>query len=172
MPHFRGAPKCLDVHFDLLGACPRTFSPCAIAKGSIGMPRPGLTSRTAFKTFLSHRKLQSVSAKSVNDNEEELRILACVHGPTNVPSLISLMEFIRPTNVNSRLKLYVMHLVELTERSSSIVLVQRLQKSGFPFINRLWHTNSMSDGVAVAFQADRKSVRVGKEGRSRWWPDH
>ncbi|KAJ9180743.1 hypothetical protein P3X46_008955 [Hevea brasiliensis] len=100
-----------------------------------------------------HRKLRDLS--TTND---ELRILACLHGPGNVPSLVNLIESTRSTN-KSRLKLFVMHLVQLTERSSSIIMVQRLRKNGLPFINRLrrggWH-----DRVAGAFQTYSQLGRV------------
>lgn len=102
----------------------------------------------------AHRKLQSVS-ESVKD---ELRVLACVHGPGNIPTLINLIESTRSTN-KSRLKLYIMHLVELTERSSSIIMAQRFRKNGLPFINR-FQCNEFQDRVAVAFQAYGQLGRV------------
>ncbi|KAL5550009.1 hypothetical protein UlMin_000185 [Ulmus minor] len=104
-----------------------------------------------------HRKLGDLSAAS-DDAKDELRILACLHGPGNVPSLITLIESTRSTK-NSLLKLFVMHLVELTERSSSIIMVQRVRKNGFPFFNRFrrgqWH-----DRVAGAFHAYSQLGRV------------
>ncbi|KAG8374314.1 hypothetical protein BUALT_Bualt11G0118800 [Buddleja alternifolia] len=103
------------------------------------------------------RRLHSVTA-TVTD---ELRVLACVHGPGNIPSLINLIESTRSTTKSSRLKLYVMHLVELTERSSSIIMVQRLRKNGFPFVNRLRRRGTeLHDRVAVAFQAYGQLGRV------------
>lgn len=95
----------------------------------------------------SHRRLRAVSESS----KDELRVLACVHGPGNIPSLINLIESTRSTN-KSRLKLYIMHLVELTERSSSIMMVQRFRKNGFPFVNR-FRQGGLHDGVALGFQA-------------------
>lgn len=47
----------------------------------------------------THRKLKDLSA-SQDSTKEELRILACLHGPANVSSLISLVESIRTTKVN------------------------------------------------------------------------
>ncbi|KAH7515094.1 hypothetical protein FEM48_Zijuj11G0159700 [Ziziphus jujuba var. spinosa] len=104
----------------------------------------------------TRRKLRDLS--STEDSQDKLRILACVHGPGNVPSLISLVEAIRSTK-KSLLKLFIMHLVELTERSSSIIMVQRVRKNGFPFFNRArrgeWH-----DRLAGAFQAYSQLGRV------------
>lgn len=107
-------------------------------------------------SFPTHRKLRDLS--TTEDSQDELRILACVHGPGNVPSLISLIELTRTTK-KSLLKLFIMHLVELTERSSSIIMVQRVRKNGFPFFNRFrrgeWH-----DRLAGAFQAYSQLGRV------------
>ncbi|KAE9447839.1 hypothetical protein C3L33_20272, partial [Rhododendron williamsianum] len=92
------------------------------------------------------------SAALKTTKNDEFRLLACVHGPGNIPALVNLIESTRSTT-NSRLKLYLMHLVELTERSSSIVMVQRVRKNGFPFINRHCNRGELYDRVAVAFQA-------------------
>ncbi|KAK3226417.1 hypothetical protein Dsin_006279 [Dipteronia sinensis] len=118
---------------------------------AIYKPARGGTPRT-------HRKLRDLSsATNVDSSKDELRILACAHGPGNVSSLISLVEATRSTK--KQLKLFIMHLVELTERSSSIIMVQRARKNGFPFFNRFrrgeWH-----DRVAGAFQAYSQLGRV------------
>ncbi|KAK4392230.1 Cation/H(+) antiporter 20 [Sesamum angolense] len=56
-----------------------------------------------------------------------------------------------------------MNLLELTERSSSIIMVQRLRKNGFPLISRLRRDGQLHDQVALAFkeygQMGRVSVR-------------
>ncbi|KAF2592170.1 hypothetical protein F2Q70_00043828 [Brassica cretica] len=104
-----------------------------------------------------HRKLKDLSA-SEHSSKEELRILACLHGPANVSSLISLIVCIRTTKI-LKLKLFVMHLVELTERSSSIIMVRRAQKNGFPFVNRYRHDECHSS-VIRGFQAYRQLGRV------------
>ncbi|KAM5560074.1 hypothetical protein ABKV19_021303 [Rosa sericea] len=117
---------------------------------AIYKPARGISIRT-------HRKLCDLSTAD-QSTKDELRILACVHGPNNAPSLISLIDSIRSTK-KSQLKLFLMHLVELTERSSSIVMVQRARKNGFPFFNRTprgeWY-----DRVAGAFQAYSQLGRV------------
>lgn len=85
--------------------------------------------------------------------QKDLRILACIHGPGNVPSLINLIESTGTAFENSPpLKVYVMHLVELTDRSSSIMMVHRVRKNGFPFINRLCQGVSQ-DQIPAAFEA-------------------
>lgn len=116
---------------------------------AINKPTRGISTRT-------HRKLRDLTSSP--DSNDELRVLACVHGPANVPSLITLIESTR-RNKKSLLKLFVMHLVELTERSSSIIMVQRARRNGFPFFNRIrrgdWH-----DRVAVSFQSYNQLGRV------------
>ncbi|CAH8311046.1 unnamed protein product [Eruca vesicaria subsp. sativa] len=105
----------------------------------------------------THRKLKDLSA-SEDSTKEELRILACLHGPANVSSLISVIESIRTTKM-LQLKLFVMHLMELTERSSSIIMVQKARKNGFPFVQRYRHGECHSS-VIGGFQAYRQLGRV------------
>lgn len=105
----------------------------------------------------THRKLKDLSA-SEDSTKEELRILACLHGPANVSSLISVIESIRTTKM-LQLKLFVMHLMELTERSSSIIMVQKARKNGFPFVQRYRHGECHSN-VIGGFQAYRQLGRV------------
>ncbi|CAH8382675.1 unnamed protein product [Eruca vesicaria subsp. sativa] len=105
----------------------------------------------------THRKLKDLSA-SEESTKEELRILACLHGPANVSSLISLVESIRTTKI-LRLKLFVMHLMELTERTSSIIMVQRARKNGLPFVHRYRH-GECNSSVVGGFQAYRQLGRV------------
>ncbi|GMI69782.1 cation/H+ exchanger 20 [Hibiscus trionum] len=105
---------------------------------------------------LTRRKLRDLT--NTDESKDELRILACLHGLGNVPSIITLIESTRSTK-KSKLKLFIMHLVELTERSSSIIMVHRARRNGLPFINRFrrgeWH-----DRVAGAFQAYSQLGRV------------
>lgn len=84
-------------------------------------------------------------------SEDELRVLACVHGPGNIPSLMKLMEFTR-TSLSPPLRLHVVQLVKLTNRPSSIIMVRRARKNGLPLINRFCH-GTMHDQVAVALRA-------------------
>ncbi|GAV62700.1 Usp domain-containing protein/Na_H_Exchanger domain-containing protein [Cephalotus follicularis] len=104
----------------------------------------------------THRKLRDLA--TTESSKGKLRILVCLHGPGNVPSLISLIESARSTK-KSPLKLYVMHLVELTERSSSIIMVQRARKNGLPFINRFRHGDTVYGAFQAYGQLGRVSVR-------------
>ncbi|KAK7336964.1 hypothetical protein VNO77_17518 [Canavalia gladiata] len=80
---------------------------------------------------------------------DEFRMLACIHGSSNLASIVSFIESIRSSKT-SVLKLFMLHLVELTERSSSIILVQRVRKNGFPFFNRFYR-DEWRDRLTGAF---------------------
>nr|GEU76617.1 cation/H(+) antiporter 20 [Tanacetum cinerariifolium] len=96
---------------------------------------------------------RSGSAGSSSSKKYDLCLLACAHGPGNISSLINLIESTHSVN-KSQLKLYIMHLVELTERSSSIVMVQRVRKNGLPFVSRFnYKVRAFHERVAVAFRA-------------------
>ncbi|MED6173425.1 hypothetical protein PIB30_059187 [Stylosanthes scabra] len=86
-------------------------------------------------------------------SQHDLTILACVHDhhTSNIPSLITFIESIRPHNITTKLNFYVMKLVELTDRSTSILTVQRNRRNGFPIVKRR-SQSSMHDQVAAAFQ--------------------
>ncbi|CAN0926651.1 Cation/H(+) antiporter 20 [Linum grandiflorum] len=130
------------------------YKPARLGAGS-NSSRGGATT-TSSNSGSPRRKLGDLTA--TKESKDELRMLACVHGPGNVPSIITLVESIRSTKI-SQLKLFVMHLVEMTDRSSSIIMVQRARKNGFPFFNRRrageWH-----DRLSGAFQAYSQLGRV------------
>ncbi|KAJ7520518.1 hypothetical protein O6H91_19G009000 [Diphasiastrum complanatum] len=84
----------------------------------------------------------------MGNSSDELRILACVHGIKNVPAIINLIEMTRGTS-NNPLRLYILHLVELSERSSAIMMVHRVRKNGRPFTNK----NGTVEHIVVAFEA-------------------
>ncbi|XP_015580000.1 cation/H(+) antiporter 20 [Ricinus communis] len=98
------------------------------------------------QTFRAEKK-----SSTLENSQATSKILACIHGLGNIPALIDLIESTRSAK-RSLLKLYVMQLVELTDRSSSIMMAQRSRKNGFPFINR-FSRGSPNDQLATAFKA-------------------
>lgn len=56
--------------------------------------------------------------------DEELCILACVHSLDNVKTIFSLLNAINPTK-DTRMNLFVLHLVKLIGRSSSLLVAHR-----------------------------------------------
>ncbi|GLU05903.1 hypothetical protein SLE2022_229760 [Rubroshorea leprosula] len=92
------------------------------------------------------------------DTNTQLRILACFHSARNIPTVINLIEASRGTDKRNGLCVYAMHLMELSERSSAILMVHKARKNGLPF----WNKGEQSDGdqVVVAFEAFRQLSRV------------
>ncbi|KAJ6740957.1 CATION/H(+) ANTIPORTER 15 [Salix purpurea] len=80
--------------------------------------------------------------------DSEFRILACIHTPRNVPTIINLLEASHPDK-RSPMCVYVVHLVELTGRASAMLIVHDTRKSGHPALNR---TQAQSDHIINAFE--------------------
>ncbi|BBN08303.1 K+:H+ antiporter [Marchantia polymorpha subsp. ruderalis] len=89
--------------------------------------------------------------KLANDrSKENLRIMTCVHSIRNVPAMINLTETVRGADKRT-LRLYMLHLMELSERSSAIMMVQRARRDGRPF----WDDGgaARTDQIVVAYEA-------------------
>ncbi|CAJ1974785.1 unnamed protein product [Sphenostylis stenocarpa] len=80
--------------------------------------------------------------------DTQFRLLVCVHTPRNVPTMISLLEASNPTK-NSPICVYVLHLVELSGRTSAMLIVHNTAKSDLPALNR---TEAQSDHIIKAFE--------------------
>uniref|UniRef100_A0A0D9Y1H3 Uncharacterized protein n=1 Tax=Leersia perrieri TaxID=77586 RepID=A0A0D9Y1H3_9ORYZ len=110
-------------------------------------------------------KRRTVDPAGSGDADGELRVLACFHTNRNIPTLLNLVESSRGTG-RGRLVMYAMHLVELSERSSAISLVQRARRNGMPFFNNNSSSGANSNNddqqMVVAFEAFEKlsSVRL------------
>ncbi|XP_042390957.1 cation/H(+) antiporter 19-like [Zingiber officinale] len=90
------------------------------------------------------------------DMDSEFRMLACFHGSRNIPTIISVVESSRGTG-RRRLTVYAMHLMELSERSSSISMVHKVRRNGLPFWNK---ASRNSDQLVVAFETYRQLSSV------------
>ncbi|CAH2080216.1 unnamed protein product [Thlaspi arvense] len=99
-------------------------------------------------------KHKTVERDSTNT---QLRILTCFHGAGSVPSMINLLEASRGIEKGEGLCVYALHLRELSERSSAILMVHKVRKNGMPFWNR---RGADADQVVVAFQAFQQLSRV------------
>lgn len=100
-------------------------------------------------------KHRTIERKNSNT---QLRILACFHSSRNIPSIINLLEASRGTEKREGLCIYAMHLMELSERSSAILMVHKARRNGLPFWNKGLRSNS--NQVVVAFEAFRQLSRV------------
>ncbi|XP_026431776.1 cation/H(+) antiporter 14-like [Papaver somniferum] len=70
-------------------------------------------------------KRQTILNSAVNS---ELRILACVYNQENVPSILNFLEATNPITKESFVCIYVLHLVELVGRATSLLIEHREQK--------------------------------------------
>ncbi|KAL0393636.1 UNVERIFIED_CONTAM: Cation/H(+) antiporter 18 [Sesamum latifolium] len=103
--------------------------------------KPARVARSEYK----HRTIQR------KESYTQLRLLTCFHSTRNIPTLINLMEASRGTGIREGLRVYAMHLMELSERSSAILMVHKVRKNGMPFWNR-GHDSDPTQ-VVVAFEA-------------------
>ncbi|ERM99916.1 hypothetical protein AMTRI_Chr10g225100 [Amborella trichopoda] len=79
--------------------------------------------------------------------ESLLRMLVCVHTSRNVPTIINLLEASHATK-KSPISVHALHLVELTGRSSAMIIVHSSRKSG-RHMNR---TEAESEHIVNAFE--------------------
>ncbi|TKV90403.1 hypothetical protein SEVIR_9G026300v4 [Setaria viridis] len=93
------------------------------------------------------------------DADSELRVLACFHASRTIPTLLNLVEASRGTR-RSKLTVYAMHLVEHSERSSAISMVQRARRNGLPFSSRRGGGSGCGGEVVVAFEAFQRLSAV------------
>jgi len=84
----------------------------------------------------------------MSKKDAEFRVLVCIHTPRNVPTMINLLEASNPTK-KSPICIYVVHLVELTGRTSALLIVHTSRKSDHPALNR---TEAQSDHIINAFE--------------------
>jgi hypothetical protein len=109
--------------------------------------------KRASKGNYKHRTIER------SDPNSQLRILTCFHCARNIPTTINLIEASRGTEKREGLCVYAMHLMELSERSSAILMVHKARKNGLPFWNKLSNRTD-SDQVIVAFEAFRQLSHV------------
>jgi hypothetical protein len=100
------------------------------------------------KSEYKHRTIQRQEG-----TKSQLRTLICFHSSRNIPTMINLMEASRGTGIKEGLCVYAMHLMELSERSSAILMVHKARRNGLPFWNKLGTRTSGSNQIVVAFEA-------------------
>lgn len=84
----------------------------------------------------------------ISKPDAEFRVLVCVHSPRNVPTMINLLEASNPTK-RSPICIYVLHLVELSGRTSAMLIVHNTAKPEHTALNR---TEAQSDHIIKAFK--------------------
>ncbi|KAG8375058.1 hypothetical protein BUALT_Bualt10G0060400 [Buddleja alternifolia] len=108
--------------------------------------------RMAGKEY-KHRTIQR------KGGDTKLRLLTCFHSTRTVPTLINLMEASRgSTGKKDGLRVYAMHLMELSERPSAILMVHKARKNGMPF----WKKGGENDQnqIVVAFETFQSLSQV------------
>lgn len=111
--------------------------------------------KPAKRASKSNYKYRTIERKEPN---AQLRLFACFHSIRNIPTMINLIEASRGTEKRERLCVYAMHLMELTERSSAILMVHKARQNGLPF----WNKGKQSDGdqIVVAFDTFEQLSQV------------
>ncbi|KAF7820122.1 cation/H(+) antiporter 18 [Senna tora] len=99
-----------------------------------------------------HRTIES------RDPNSQLRLLVCFRSARNIPSMLNLIEASRGIGIREGLCLYALHLMELTERSSAILMVHKARKNGLPFWNKALRSDA--NQIVVAFEAFEQLSRV------------
>ncbi|XP_073020921.1 cation/H(+) antiporter 18-like [Primulina eburnea] len=97
------------------------------------------------KSEYKHRTIQR------KESSTQLRMLACFHSTRNIPTLINLMEISRGTGKRGGLHVYAMHLMELSERSSTMLMAHKVRNNAMPF-RRKGHVSDKNQ-IVVAFEA-------------------
>ncbi|KAK4773530.1 hypothetical protein SAY87_028549 [Trapa incisa] len=80
--------------------------------------------------------------------EGELHMVVCVHSPRSVPTIINLIEATNPTK-KSPMCVYALHLVELTDRASAMLVVHNARSSDGLAMNR---TQAQTENIISAFE--------------------
>ncbi|KAF5194793.1 Cation/H(+) antiporter [Thalictrum thalictroides] len=116
----------------------------AVATTSIVTP-------TIMTIYKPARRLLPYKRRTIqrSKQESELRIVACVHTPRNVPPLLSLLEASNPTK-RFPIHAYVLHLVELSGRASDMLIAHNTgMAGGGPALNQ---TQAQSNHIINALE--------------------
>ncbi|KAF8397180.1 hypothetical protein HHK36_016087 [Tetracentron sinense] len=79
------------------------------------------------RRYLAYRRRTILHAK----RDAELRILACIHSRDNVRAILNILEASNPTK-ESPINVYILHLVELVGRATSLLVAHRLREKPSP----------------------------------------
>lgn len=94
------------------------------------------------------------------ESNTQIRMLICFQSTRNIPTLMNLMEVSRGTGKKGGLRVYAMHLMELSERSSAILMVHKARNNGLPFWKKQGDSDSDTNEVVVAFEAFQQLSHV------------
>ncbi|CAL5374564.1 unnamed protein product [Camellia sinensis] len=100
------------------------------------------------QTYVPSKRYTGYQKRSIVDseNDEELRMVMCIHRPGNIPAFINLLDVSCPSR-ESTIAVFVLHLIELEGRAAPLLITHHLQQK---------NDNTYSQDVIFAF---RKHVR-------------
>ncbi|KAG5589429.1 hypothetical protein H5410_039943 [Solanum commersonii] len=116
----------------------------------VSMYKPAKLAITKYKNRTIERK----------DTSKQLRIMTCFHRKKSIPTMINLMEVSQGTAKKEGLRVYAMHLMELSERSSAILMVHKARKNGMPFWTKGGVSNSNQNVVAFEMFENLSKVSI------------
>ena len=110
----------------------------------------GLITPVVMTIYKPARRLGTYRWRAIQRKKDiaDLRVLVCIHTPRNVATIINLLEASNP-NKQSPICILVLHLIELTGRASSMLMVHNIRESGQSAINQ---TQPESDHIIKAFK--------------------
>lgn len=111
--------------------------------------KPSETTQTLDSDSYKNRKRRrKIESDEEDEQTHQLRVLICLQSVKDINPMVKLIEASRGRNeTKESFCVYVMHLTQLSERPSSIRMVQKARRNGLPF----W--NKKRDNVVVAFEA-------------------
>ncbi|XP_028087155.1 cation/H(+) antiporter 15-like [Camellia sinensis] len=111
----------------------------------------GIITPVLVKIYRPARKFIPYKRRTIQKTkaDSELRILACIHTPRNVPTIINLLEASHPTK-KSPITIFSLHLVELTGHASATLITHNSKKVETVSLNR---RQAQSDNIIHAFES-------------------
>lgn len=127
----------------------------------LGLYKPSETTQMHSSVSYNYKN-RKYRRKIENDDEgektQQLKVLVCLQSSKDIDPMMKVIEATRGSNeTKERFCVYVMHLTQLSERPSSIRMVQKARRNGLPFWNKKKETSS---AVTVAFEASSKLSSV------------
>lgn len=110
----------------------------------------GLITPVVTAIYKPARRLGTYRWRAIQRKKDiaDLRVLVCIHTPRNVATIINLLGASNP-NKQSPICILVLHLIELTGRASSMLMVHSIRESSQSAINQ---TQPESDHIIKAFK--------------------
>lgn len=110
-------------------------------------------------SYKNRKRRRKIECDNDQDQKtQQLKVLVCLQSSKDINPMMKIIEASRGSKeTKENFCVYVMHLTRLSERPSSIRMVQKARRNGFPFWNK---SRDNSSAVVVAFEASSKLRRV------------